>query len=159
MTDSLSPELQALLDKFPNAAKRGGTSKLEKYWPLIKAWRKRGKTYLEIRNHLIEAGIFETLSTATLYNFLKRRSRPRKEESEPVTESDSSSPDHQQSLNLRRLKLSEEELKARREKARASNHKPIFEKPAVAEDERVTFDIGKPRENRNLQPPTIKKRT
>ena len=154
MDEQLPKNLQDLLDKYPNSAKR---SKLDEYWPLIKVWRKRGKSYRQIRDHLIETEAFKTLSADTVHGFVKRRSRPRKGESEPPREADSHSTD-QQSLNLQRAKLSEEELRARREKARASNIKPTFEKPAVAEDEPVTFDVGKRRENRNLQPP-IKKRT
>ena len=98
------------------------------------------------------AGAFETLSIDTLYRFIKRRSRPRKAEVvEPETATQAAVTSLQQTDFNLQPKLSAEELKARREKARASNHKPLFGTPGNgAENEPVTFDLGKPRVNQNL---------
>ena len=149
MDEPLPNDLQQLLNRFPDAEPR---SKLAHYWPVIREWRRRKKTYREIRKNLILAGAFKTLSIDTLYRFIKRRSRPRKAEVvEPETATPPAAAPLQQTDFNRQPKLSAEELKARREKARASNHKPLFGTPGNgAENEPVTFDLGKPRVNQNL---------
>jgi hypothetical protein len=149
MDEPLPNDLQQLLNRFPDAKPR---SKLAHYWPVIREWRRRKRTYREIRKNLMLAGAFKTLSIDTLYCFIKRRSRPRKAE---VVEPETTAPVavtslQQTDFNLQ-PKLSAEELKARREKARASNHKPLFGTPGNgAENEPITFDLGKPRVNQNL---------
>ncbi len=149
MDEPLPNDLQQLLNRFPDAEPR---SKLAHYWPVIREWRRRKKTYREIRKNLILAGGFKTLSIDTLYRFIKRRSRPRKAEVvEPETEAPVAVTSLQQTDFNLQPKLSAEELKARREKARASNHKPLFGTPGNGtENEQVTFDLGKPRVNQNL---------
>jgi hypothetical protein len=149
MDEPLPNDLQQLLNRFPDAEPR---SKLAHYWPVIREWRRRKKTYREIRKNLILAGGFKTLSIDTLYHFIKRRSRPRKAEVvEPETATPTAATSLQQTDFNCQPKLSAEELKARREKARASNHKPLFGTPGNGvENEPVTFDLGKPRVNQNL---------
>jgi len=149
MDEPLPNDLEQLLNRFPDAEPR---SKLAHYWPVIREWRRRKKTYREIRKNLMLVGAFKTLSIDTLYHFIKRRSRPRKAEVvEPETATPAAVTSLQQTDFNLQPKLSAEELKARREKARASNHKPLFGRPGYgAENEPVTFDLGKPRVNQNL---------
>ena len=148
----MNPEVQQL---FVDAAgdETRPRSRLEPYREQILLWRKRGRTYKRIRQTLREkCGV--TVAHATLFNFVQRRSRPRKAQpevqaAEPAAVAADPVPSAQPD-SAPRHRLSLEERIAQRDAIRAA----FANKPAVPrEDPRpvFTFDPSKPPTNKNYE--------
>jgi len=133
----MNQELQQIYDSVPEDEPR---SRLEPYRELILRWRRQGRTYLRIRQ-LLDEKFSVTVSRQVLTRFIRRRSRPRKAQTEPeieqptiqTTESASSIPGN---------RLSAEERAAQVEFIRSLNQ-PVLEDRQPKR--RWNFDADKPR--------------
>jgi len=130
----VNPEVKQLFVDAPEDEPR---SRLEPYREQILLWRRRGRTYKRIRQTLREECRI-AVAHATLFDFVQRRSRSRKDmaEAEPITTP--AVPEQ----TAARPRLSLEERIAQRDAIRAA-----FNKPAVPHEEpkkRFVFDPDKP---------------
>jgi hypothetical protein len=139
----MEQRLQKIFDSVPLDEPR---SRLEPYRELILHWRRQGRTYHRIRQLLVEHCDIK-VAYVTLYRFIQRRSRPRRMDGLPETQSpiDEVTRLHEESP-LKRARRSPEEIAAMREAAHALNHKPecIPEEPK----ERFVYDPDKPLTNK-----------
>jgi hypothetical protein len=74
----MNPELQRIFESIPDSVPR---SRLEPYRELILRWRRQGRSYRQIRDLLCDK-LNLKISYLALYEFVQRRSRPRKEQHE-----------------------------------------------------------------------------
>ena len=127
----MNPEVQQLFVEAPEDEPRP-RSRLEPYREQILLWRKRGRTYKRIRQTLREKCRI-TVAHATLFDFVQRRSRPRKVQPEPIAVTpvvETAAPLDQAASP----RLSLEERIAQREAIRAAHNKPSVKRE---ETERV----------------------
>jgi len=117
-------ELQKVLDNLPAEEPR---SRLEPLRQFILRWRQEGRSYKRIREILHDQCHLK-VAHATLFEFVQRRSRPRKfhPEAEPQPVTVAQAPTNQVVIGRPRLRRSPEEIAAMRAAASADNHKPGF---------------------------------
>jgi hypothetical protein len=140
----VTPELQQVLDNLPADEPR---SRLEPFRAFILRWRRKGRTYRRIQT-ILRNECRVAVSISTLFNFVERRSKPRKVRLEvddllPVV------PVQQQLTEVATPKprRTPEEIAALRAAASADNHKPAFE--AKQEDKPYfDYDPDKPLTNK-----------
>lgn len=145
----MEAHLQAIFDSVPEDAPR---SRLEPYRELILRWRRQGRSYRRIRELLAEKCSLK-VADMTLYEFVQRRSRPRKPKPELESEagempSIQPAPASAGSLPAR-PRLSSEERRAQREYIRS-----LAKPPAV-----VSATPAKPRFEYDPDQPLIIDRT
>jgi len=133
----MNQELQQIYDSVPEDEPR---SRLEPYRELILRWRRQGRTYLRIRQ-LLEEKFSVTVSRQVLTRFIRRRSRPRKVQTEPEIEQPTILPAESAS-SLRGNRLSAEERAAQVEFIRSLNQNVLEDQP---QKPRWNFDADKPR--------------
>jgi len=134
----VTPELQQVLDTLPEDQPR---SRLEPFRPFILRWRREGRSYERIRQ-ILRDECKVTVAHATLFKFVKLRSRPRKPkhafEIEPVVTQLMESPSAVVSTLARKPRMSIEERQAQADAIRAqfankpepqpkAESKPLFE--------------------------------
>lgn len=78
----MDTELQRRLSEIPEDPPR---SRLEPYRDIILRWRRQGRSYRRIRQ-LLNDECQVKVADMTLHEFVKRRSRPRKAQTEPELE-------------------------------------------------------------------------
>lgn len=120
-------ELQQVLDNLPAEEPR---SRLEPFCQFILRWRRERRSYKRIREILHDRCHLK-IAHATLFEFVQRRSRPRKlhPEAEPQPVTVAQAPTDQAGIGKPgkpRIRRSPEEIAAMRAAASADNHKPVF---------------------------------
>jgi hypothetical protein len=125
---TVNSKLQRIFDSAPEDEPR---SRLEPYRELILRWRRQGRSYRRICKLLSEKCQLK-VSYLALYEFVQRRSRPRKAEQKPERQPAEIAPPEQtlkeQAMTFRpRPRRTPEEIAAMRAAASASNHKPVFQ--------------------------------
>jgi len=132
-------ELEQIYDSTPEDDPR---SRLEPYRELILRWRRRGRSYEKIRQDLRDRCNVK-VAHGTLFNFVKRRSRPRKPEADLEMETVTVEPMERGTLAATSGKrLSAEERAAQVEFIRSLNNKPVVEEQPKTG---WNFAVDKPR--------------
>ena len=140
----MKEELEQLYDDLPADEPR---SRVEAYRDSILRWRRQGRTYRRIREWLAVRGV--QIGISALHEFVQRRSRPRKEQLETLTQA-AAIPSSLQSRSrasdpVRAMPgRTPEEAKAARAALRAAFDKPLFP------DERKPLFERRPGRTRNL---------
>ncbi len=141
----VTDELQRVLDNLPPNEPR---SRLEPFRAFILRWRREGRSYERIRKILREQCHVE-VAHDTLFQFVKRRSRPRKPQAEPeaglpVSQAaqDRPAPAPEQ-IPRQHTQLSPEGAATRRGLLQSFRNKPALPpRPAVLEE--FHYDEDKP---------------
>lgn len=133
----MNEELQQIFDSVPEDEPK---SRLEPYRELVLRWRRQGRTYRRICQLLRDkCGL--NISYLALYEFVQRRSRPRKIIPEPeIEQPETATPEPQPALR-EGTKLSPEARAAQVEFIRSLNQPTSEEQPKAG----WNFDVDKPR--------------
>ena len=132
----MNEELQRIFDSAPLEA---GKSRLEPYRELVLRWRRQGRSYRRICQLLRDLCGVE-ITYLPLYEFVQRRSRPRKPAPEPEIER-VDVPATQQTASQQGKKLTADERAAQVEFIRSLNQPPSENQPKPG----WNFDVDKPR--------------
>ena len=133
----MNEELQQIFDSAPEDEPK---SRLEPYRELVLRWRRQGRSYRRICQLLRDkCGV--DITYLPLYEFVQRRSRPRKPKPEPEVEQPQIPASEPESVVRQGKKLTAEERAAQVEFIRSLNQPTSEEQPKLGWD----FDVDKPR--------------
>jgi hypothetical protein len=133
----MNEELQQIFDSAPEDEPK---SRLEPYRELVLRWRRQGRSYRRICQLLRDkCGV--DITYLPLYEFVQRRSRPRKPKPEPEVEQPQIPASEPESVVRQGKKLTAEERAAQVEFIRSLNQPTSEEQPKLCWD----FDVDKPR--------------
>jgi hypothetical protein len=141
----ITPELQQVLDSVPE--QNDLRSKLDPFKPYILRWRRQGKTYRKIQQILRDKCQFE-VAYGPLYRFVKRRSRPRKAQTDidldPVAVQPVNSSSAAVSPVERKPRMSIEERRAQADALRAQFASKPESQPKAETKPLFEYDPDKP---------------
>jgi hypothetical protein len=133
----MNEELQQIFDSAPGDEPK---SRLEPYRELVLRWRRQGRSYRRICQLLRDkCGV--DITYLPLYEFVQRRSRPRKPKPEPDVEQPQIPASEPEPVVRQGKKLTAEERAAQVEFIRSLNQPTLEEQPKPGWD----FDVDKPR--------------
>ena len=133
----MNEELQQIFDSAPEDEAK---SRLEPYRELVLRWRRQGRSYRRICQLLRDkCGV--DITYLPLYEFVQRRSRPRKLKPETEVEQPPISASEPERVVRQGKKLTAEERAAQVEFIRSLNQPTLEEQPKPGWD----FDVDKPR--------------
>ena len=133
----MNEELQQIFDSAPGDEPK---SRLEPYRELVLRWRRQGRSYRRICQLLRDkCGV--DITYLPLYEFVQRRSRPRKPKPEPDVEQPQIPALEPEPVVRQGKKLTAEERAAQVEFIRSLNQPTSEEQPKPGWD----FDVDKPR--------------
>ena len=133
----MNEELQQIFDSAPEDEPK---SRLEPYRELVLRWRRQGRSYRRICQLLRDkCGV--DITYLPLYEFVQRRSRPRKPKPEPEVEQPQIPASEPEPVVRQGKKLTAEERAAQVEFIRSLNQPTSEEQPKPGWD----FDVDKPR--------------
>ena len=133
----MNEELQQIFDSAPGDEPK---SRLEPYRELVLRWRRQGRSYRRICQLLRDkCGV--DITYLPLYEFVQRRSRPRKPKPEPDVEQPQIPASEPEPVVRQGKKLTAEERAAQVEFIRSLNQPTSEEQPKPGWD----FDVDKPR--------------
>jgi hypothetical protein len=133
----MNEELQQIFDSAPGDEPK---SRLEPYRELVLRWRRQGRSYRRICQLLRDkCGV--DITYLPLYEFVQRRSRPRKPKPEPEVEPPQIPASEPEPVVRQGKKLTADERTAQLEFIRSLNQTTSEEQPNLGWD----FDVDKPR--------------